>query len=594
LNDGKIPNPNVVRVAPGTGYHRVEGNGRALRNGRVSDPPPEIPNDTIRNLCAPLQVSCGIDGAIRVWGYKQRRLQQEILAGSALRLAELHAASGLLAASGDDLVIRVYDVQVRGTAAAGAPYRRLKTQGGQGAWSGSDTGSLYISGPCHPPQVGTGRESRQAPSHLPFHGVQAGRRVRRLAGHTDRLTAVHWASDARWLISASMDGTTRVWDIPAAQCLQVSAAVSLRLSHSVSLTVSPSVSPPLCLPVCLPVCLSHCVSQCVSLTVSPSVSPTVSPTVVSLAVSPTVSPSPSLPPCLSHRLSHRVPHCLSHRLSHSVSRTDSPTVSPPTSPPLSASLPLLQVMHLGAPVTALSLSPTMDLLATTHVGRVGLYLWANRPLYLGTAGAAAAATGAADPTPVDIRLPSVSDNVVRKDGAAAEAGDGAGGPVEDDDQPVHEVEEAVAAAAAAKEAASSECNDARGAVPVAAGAVTLSRLPKSQWQSLMHLDTIKQRNKPIQPPTKPEAAPFFLPTVGSVSGSTVFDVTGSNAGPAPGSKLLRGDRSAAATLSEFVRRLRAGAAANDFAALTEHVRSLGPSALDVELQVRSEELAGWR
>jgi hypothetical protein len=43
LNDGQSPNPNVVRVAPGTGYHRVEGNRRASRNGPVSDLPPENP-----------------------------------------------------------------------------------------------------------------------------------------------------------------------------------------------------------------------------------------------------------------------------------------------------------------------------------------------------------------------------------------------------------------------------------------------------------------------------------------------------------------------------------------------------------------------
>jgi hypothetical protein len=36
LNDGQIPNPNVVRVASGTGYHRVEGNRRASRNGPVA------------------------------------------------------------------------------------------------------------------------------------------------------------------------------------------------------------------------------------------------------------------------------------------------------------------------------------------------------------------------------------------------------------------------------------------------------------------------------------------------------------------------------------------------------------------------------
>jgi hypothetical protein len=50
LNEEQIPNPNVVRVAPGTGYNRVEGNRRASRNGRVSDPPPEIPTVTIRNV----------------------------------------------------------------------------------------------------------------------------------------------------------------------------------------------------------------------------------------------------------------------------------------------------------------------------------------------------------------------------------------------------------------------------------------------------------------------------------------------------------------------------------------------------------------
>jgi hypothetical protein len=50
LNDGQIPNPNVVRVSPGTDYNRVEGNRRASRNGRVSDLPPEIPNVPIRNF----------------------------------------------------------------------------------------------------------------------------------------------------------------------------------------------------------------------------------------------------------------------------------------------------------------------------------------------------------------------------------------------------------------------------------------------------------------------------------------------------------------------------------------------------------------
>lgn len=53
--------------------------------------------------------------------------------------------------------------------------------------------------------------------------------------------------------------------------------------------------------------------------------------------------------------------------------------------------------------------------------------------------------------------------------------------------------------------------------PLAPALVTLSLLPRSQWHNLVHLDAIKARSKPVQPPKKPEAAPFFLPTVAGAS-----------------------------------------------------------------------------
>lgn len=43
--------------------------------------------------------------------------------------------------------------------------------------------------------------------------------------------------------------------------------------------------------------------------------------------------------------------------------------------------------------------------------------------------------------------------------------------------------------------------------------MTLSLVPRSKWQTLLHLDEIKSRNKPIEPPKKPENAPFFLPSI---------------------------------------------------------------------------------
>lgn len=43
-----------------------------------------------------------------------------------------------------------------------------------------------------------------------------------------------------------------------------------------------------------------------------------------------------------------------------------------------------------------------------------------------------------------------------------------------------------------------------------ASLLTLSLQPQSRWQTLLNLDIVRQRNKPIQPPQKPKAAPFFL------------------------------------------------------------------------------------
>lgn len=42
----------------------------------------------------------------------------------------------------------------------------------------------------------------------------------------------------------------------------------------------------------------------------------------------------------------------------------------------------LDAMHVDAAVTALTLSPTMDILATAHVNRNGIYLWRVPQIFL--------------------------------------------------------------------------------------------------------------------------------------------------------------------------------------------------------------------
>jgi U3 small nucleolar RNA-associated protein 21 len=77
---------------------------------------------------------------------------------------------------------------------------------------------------------------------------------------------------------------------------------------------------------------------------------------------------------------------------------------------------------------------------------------------------------------------------------------------------------AAGAAYGARDAAGAPC-------PLQPELVTLSMLPRTQWQNLVHLDAIKARNKPIEPPKKPAAAPFFLPTLAGANAgrNPVFD-----------------------------------------------------------------------
>lgn len=87
-------------------------------------------------------------------------------------------------------------------------------------------------------------------------------------------------------------------------------------------------------------------------------------------------------------------------------------------------------------------------------------------------------------------------------------------------------------------------------VPLVPGLVTLSTLPRTQWQNLAHIEAIKERNKPIKPAEKPAAAPFFLPTVAGVHRDVIFDLDGGiedqemaegdTPGTAPKTHVLRG------------------------------------------------------
>ena len=46
-----------------------------------------------------------------------------------------------------------------------------------------------------------------------LYDVVALRMVRKFEGHADRITDMCFSEDGKWLLSSSMDGTLRIWDV---------------------------------------------------------------------------------------------------------------------------------------------------------------------------------------------------------------------------------------------------------------------------------------------------------------------------------------------------------------------------------------------
>ncbi|KAL9250535.1 WD repeat-containing protein [Drosera capensis] len=323
-----------------------------------------------------LMISAGYHGDIKVWDFKARGLKSRWEVGCALVKIVYHRPNGLLATLADDFVIRLYD-------------------------------------------------------------VVALRLVRKFEGHTDRVTDMCFSEDGKWLLSSSMDGSLRVWDVILAR--QIDAVL------------------------------------------------------------------------------------------------------------------------MDVAITALSLSPNMDVLATTHVDQ-------NGAMFSGGISIDAFASGK---EVVHVNLPSVSSNEGLND---------------------MDVDETATKSSPSKSIASKEFSDQQ--IP---DLVTLSLLPKTQWQSLINLDIIKIRNKPIEPPKKPEKVPFFLTTAPSLSGGIIFESSAvTNEDDADekanednnASTIKSGSRKQTSSLppSEFLQRLQSSADAKNFSAFTEYVKGLSPS-LDMELRM---------
>lgn len=121
--------------------------------------------------------------------------------------------------------------------------------------------------------------------------------------------------------------------------------------------------------------------------------------------------------------------------------------------------------------------------------------------------------------------------------------------------------------------------------------MTLSLVPKSRWQNLLHLDLIRQRNKPKEPPKPPEKAPFFLPSLqGAPTGSAHNATNGLSAAAAPSAPAESSRISKLTSLApsdDLTASLLTSHAGKTYAPFLAALAALSPSAADLFIRALS-------
>ncbi|KAI9676659.1 MAG: hypothetical protein M1829_002976 [Trizodia sp. TS-e1964] len=213
---------------------------------------------------------------------------------------------------------------------------------------------------------------------------------------------------------------------------------------------------------------------------------------------------------------------------------------------------LIDAMRFQNLCTAMSFSSTGEFLATAHANSVGVNIWNNRTLF----------------AHVPTRRIS-EDDISLLEGPTA-SGEGGQGLIE----------------AAFGEEYTTETSlniDFSATVDqLSRDITTLSIVPRSRWQTLLHLDTIKQRNKPKDPPKAPEKAPFFLP---SLENAKPIQAAASKTHPQPnGSETRIIKTKGAISESQFTALLRESREIGSYKLFIEHLKTLPPAAADLEIR----------
>lgn len=144
--------------------------------------------------------------------------------------------------------------------------------------------------------------------------------------------------------------------------------------------------------------------------------------------------------------------------------------------------------------TNVAFSSTGEFLATAHAGHIGVNIWNNKSLFM----------------QISSRQINEDNDILDLTRANEFQASSQLAVLEEEHSQVEEM---------------LDIDTDKAVAQLDASLLTLSLLPQSRWQTLLNLETIKQRNKPIQPPQKPKAAPFFLGS-SLTNGANTADVNG--------------------------------------------------------------------
>ncbi|ODV94460.1 hypothetical protein PACTADRAFT_51296 [Pachysolen tannophilus NRRL Y-2460] len=219
-------------------------------------------------------------------------------------------------------------------------------------------------------------------------------------------------------------------------------------------------------------------------------------------------------------------------------------------------------------VTNLKMSPNGEYLATSHVNSNGINLWTNRSQFKA------------------VSLRHIDDDTLFQQIALPNASGDGGSSILDgafDDNEEGENKDG------------DHINQYETLDQINSELVTLSLEPRSKFNTLLHIDTIRKRNKPKEAPKKPENAPFFLSLGGDAVGdrASIAEKNGQGNDDSvdiedkfESSRLaaLRPNDAKISFESEFTQELRLASKNNNYDVFLQKLVNFPPAIIDLEIK----------